>query len=326
MFLMKKCRFMCLLLLATLILTGCRAAGNTEKEEAQIPFEPDLPDTIRVDENGIPLLDVYVVDDEKIETMGIEEYLQGVLAGEMQNDWPLEALKAQAILARTFVIRFLSEKESKYPGADISTDVEEAQAYNAAGVNERIRAAVDETRGMIVCYENEPIYAWFHSHAGGQTAKAEEGLSYRDQAPYTQSVKSSESDKADAEAKEWTASFDASEVKNAARECGVKIEEEIHSVIMGEMGESGRVKTIRLNDTDVPANELRIALGSTKMRSTMLLSVSLENGKVNMQGRGYGHGVGMSQWGAYAMAEDGKSAEEIIHYYFNNVDIVQKWR
>lgn len=324
---MRKWMLMALLSL-TLLLAGCSAAGNTQpgKDVAQIPYEPDLPDTIRVDESGIPQLEVYVTEEERILPMDIESYLYGVLAGEMQNDWPEEALRAQAILARTFVIKFLSEKESKYAGADISTDVEEAQAYDAEGINDRIRAAVDATKGMIVCYENEPIYAWFHSHAGGKTARASEGLSYKAAAPYTQSVNSMESDAAAAEAQAWTVTFDAQEVLAAAAECGIKIEGDLHSVAMGAMGESGRVKTIRLNGLEAPANELRIALGSTKMRSTMLSSVSLWNGQVKLQGKGYGHGVGMSQWGAYAMAEQGKTAEEIIHYYFRNVDIVQKWR
>ena len=62
------------------------------------------------------------------------------------------------------------------------------------------------------------------------------------------------------------------------------------------------------------------------MRSTLLTSVSWKNGELRMSGKGYGHGVGMSQWGAYAMAENGEKAENIIHYYFNSVDIVQKWK
>lgn len=324
---MNRKWMMMALLLCTLLLTGCAAAGNTQPEEnaQQIPYEPDLPDTIRVDEKGIPQLEVYVTADEKIVPMDIESYLYGVLAGEMQNDWPEEALRAQAILARTFVIKFLSEKESKYEGADISTDVEEAQAYDAAGINERIRTAVDGTRGLIVCYENEPIYAWFHSHAGGKTAGATEGLSYKEEAPYTHSVRSMESDAAADEAESWSATFEADEMLAAAASSGVKIEGELHSAAMGAVGESGRIKTIRLNGQEVPANELRIALGSTKMRSTMISSISLWNGQVKIQGTGYGHGVGMSQWGAYAMAEQGKTAEEIIHYYFRNVDIVQKW-
>ena len=324
---MMKKRVLLCIMVSLVVLTGCSVSGKEfPKQTEKISYEPDLPDTVRVNENGIPLLDVYVVDDDKIETMDIESYLCGVLAGEMRNDWPMEALKAQAILARTFVIKFLSEKQSKYENADISTDISEAQAYNASAVNKRIRDAVDETRGLIVCYENEPIYAWFHSHAGGQTAVAEEGLSYKDEAPYTQSVSSMEGETADAEAQQWRAEFATEEVIESAKACGVDVGETVHSVAMGAMGESGRVKTIRINGAQVPANELRMALGSTKMRSTMLTGVSLWDGKVTLEGKGYGHGVGMSQWGAYEMAGQGKTAEEIIHYYYRNVDIVQKWR
>ena len=324
----KKRRLICFLMQLVMLLTGCAASINEQEktQESEIPFDSALPDTIRTDENGIPVMDVYITGEERVEEMDIETYLCGVLAGEMKNNWPMEALKAQAILARTFVIKFLSEKQSKYENADISTDVEEAQAYNAEAVNDRIRQAVNETRGQIVCYENEPIYAWFHSHAGGKTANAQEGLSYKDEASYTQSVRSIESADADAETQAWTTTFAAEEVINAAQECGVKIEDKLHSAAMGAMGESGRVRTIRLNGYDVPANELRIALGSTKMRSTMINSISLWDGKVTIKGTGYGHGVGMSQWGAYEMAKQGKTAREIIAHYFKNVDIVQKWR
>ena len=71
------------------------------------------------------------------------------------------------------------------------------------------------------------------------------------------------------------------------------------------------------------AADLRLALGSTKMRSTLLTSLKIENGKVHMAGKGYGHGVGMSQWGAYGMAQEGKSAEQIIKHYFQKVEIAQ---
>ena len=324
---MMKKRCLILLLLCVLVLGGCRTAANElPGDTGDIPYEPDLPDTIRVDETGIPVMNVYVVEEENTQEMDIESYLCGVLAGEMKNDWPMEALKAQAILARTFVIKFLSEKQSKYEGADISTDIEEAQAYNAAEVNDRVREAVNATRGLVVCYENEPIYAWFHAHSGGETAEAAEGLSYKDAAPYTQSVKGTENDSADAEAQSWTATFTAQEVLSAAQACGVKVGDTLEEIRMGAKGESGRVQKIIINGLEAPANELRIALGSAKMRSTLLTEISLENGMVTMQGKGYGHGVGMSQWGAYAMAEEGKTAAEIIHHYFRNVDIVQKWK
>ena len=96
----------------------------------------------------------------------------------MAGDWPLEALKAQAILARTFVLQFVSEKKSRDEGADISTDIEEAQAYDAAGVNERIKSAVEKTRGLVLNAGGELPYAWFQAHSGGLTARAKEGLDY----------------------------------------------------------------------------------------------------------------------------------------------------
>ena len=101
------------------------------------------------------MLDVYIVDDEKTQTMDIETYVQGVLAGEMKNDWPMEALKAQAILARTFVLKFVDEKQSRYEGADISTDIEEAQAYDLSAVNARIKQAVADTRGLVLSSDGE---------------------------------------------------------------------------------------------------------------------------------------------------------------------------
>ena len=91
-----------------------------------------VPERLSKNESGVPMLRVYDVKSETLETLSVEDYLPAVLAGEMAGDWPLEALKAQAILARTFVLQFVSQKESMYDGADISTDIKEAQAYDAA--------------------------------------------------------------------------------------------------------------------------------------------------------------------------------------------------
>ena len=87
--------------------------------------------------------------------------------------------------------------------------------------------------------------------------------------------------------------------------------------------ESGRAVTLEIDGQSVNAADLRLALGSTKMRSTLLTSLKIENGKVHMAGKGYGHGVGMSQWGAYGMAQEDKSAEQIIKHYFQKVEIAQ---
>ncbi|MBO4884190.1 MAG: SpoIID/LytB domain-containing protein, partial [Clostridia bacterium] len=117
----------------------------------------------------MPVITIFDTAAEAYEEVNIEDYVAGVLAGEMRNDWPMEALKAQAILARTFVLKFIGEKESKYPGAQISTDISEAQAYAPDAVNDRVRKAVDETRGLVLSANGELPYAWFHAHSGGMT-------------------------------------------------------------------------------------------------------------------------------------------------------------
>ena len=199
-----------------------------------------VPERLSKNESGVPMLRVYDVKGEKLETLSVEDYLPAVLAGEMAGDWPLEALKAQAILARTFVLQFVSQKESMYDGADISTDIKEAQAYDAAGVNARIREAVKETRGEVLNAGGELPYAWFHAHSGGLTARAKEGLDYEKAEPsYTQCVKGMENDEAPAEAAHWQADFSADEVMAAANASGAKVDA-LESIAVGRSGESGR--------------------------------------------------------------------------------------
>ena len=189
----------------------------------------------------------------------------------------------------------------------------------------RIRQAVEETRGLVLNAGGELPYAWFHAHSGGLTARAKEGLDYeKDEPGYTQCVKGMENDEAPPEAASWEASFAMDEVIAAARDVGVKISE-VTGVSIGERGESGRAKTLLISGEEVSAPALRIAIGSTKMRSCLLESLRIEDGMVKMRGRGYGHGVGMSPWGAYAMARAGKTAQEIVTHYFAGVTIDKAW-
>ena len=241
----------------------------------------------------------------------------------MPNDWPAEALKAQAILARTFVCKFIDEKKSQYDGADISTDIKEAQAYDADGVNDAIRRAVSATHGEIMVYEGELPYAWFYAHGGGKTALAREGLEFSGTEPgYTQVVDSRDSDEAPSDVKHWTCEFTKAELIAAAKEAGATLKD-LGSVKVGEKGDSGRAITLDIDGTEVSAPALRIALGSTKMKSTLIEKCEYSDGKLKLSGMGYGHGVGMSQWGAYALANEGMTAEEIVKYYFKDVTIAK---
>ncbi len=316
-----------------LSLSGCNfptGTAETEPSASTAPtvqnnvIVPQLPEGLTM-EDGLPILSVYNTATESIDEMDVEEYVMGVLAGEMRNDWPMEALKAQAILARTFVLKFIDEKESRYSGADISTDITEAQAYSADKINERIEKAVADTRGEVLSVNGELPYAWFHAHAGGVTELPSLALDYKDGDPgYTQVIESPDSDKAPTSVKNWTATFTASEVSDAAKASGVDVGK-ITSIELGEKGESGRTVHFLINGQQVSAPSLRVNLDSTRLKSTLLSSVSLTDGEITFTGSGYGHGVGMSQWGAYAMAEEGKTAEEIVSYYFKDAGIAKVW-
>lgn len=325
---MRKLTFLLILMACIALLAGCASGAETAPESTPKPAQdtPAIPEKLQVNEQGIPVIKVYDMDEEIITEMDLETYLMGVVAGEMKNDWPMEALKAQAILARTFVLKFCEEKESKYPGADISTDIEEAQAFDNTAINERVEQAVKETEGMVLSYNGELPYAWFHAHSGGMTAEAKVGLNYeKDEPGYTKVTAGLDSDQAPEDAKNWETSFTEAEFLSAVKQCGVKGISSIESLEVGKRGVSGRAETIRINGKEVNAANLRIALGSTKMRSTLLSTLNFADGQVNMSGKGYGHGVGMPQWGAYGMAENGKTAEEIVTYYFQDVTVEKLW-
>jgi len=255
----------------------------------------------------------------------IEEYIAGVVAGEIEPDWPDAAIEAQAILARTFTMKKLkSGGVRRIHGTDVCTDEKHFQAYDASSADDdRIRRAVERTRGQVALYNGCYINAWFHSASGGKTATPREGLGFREEAtPYVRPVKDVDTDE---NVRVWTASFRADELRKAARVLGKRIRGGLRTVVVGRRGPSGRALTIRLNGEPVPAPELRLSLGPKRMRSTLIDAISVDGDQVRMKGRGFGHGVGMSQWGAKCLAERGRSAEDIVRYYFKGVEIKKYW-
>lgn len=324
----KSRRFFASLMVVGLLLCGCMAESgnpNNALEINETAAVPSLPEKLKAGDDGEPVLSVYNVATKKTEEMPLEDYVMGVVAGEMKNDWPLEALKAQAILARTFVLKFCDSKSSKYDGADISTDVSEAQAYAPENINDRVRQAVEETRGIVMSADGAYPYAWFFAHSGGKTELPSVALDYNDQDPnYLSVTDSPDSDNAPDDVKNWTASFTKDQVRKAAADAGLKVDV-VESVSIGEQGKSGRAKTFLINGQSVSAPTFRIQIGANQLKSTLIDDIQVEGGKVTFTGRGFGHGVGMSQWGAYALAEQGKSAGEIVQHYFSGVDIVELW-
>lgn len=332
----------CLILLLMVSLTGCMGFGGKPNNEAPNKdkvagraaprgdiTEPRAPTRMTQE----PTLRVYMHETGRVRSMPLETYLEGVVAGEMKNDWPIQALAAQAILARTFTMELLNRKKGTFRGgADISTDIREAQAYNADAINDNVRRAVRMTRGQVALHQGRYIHAWYFSSAGGITAAAKEGLAYPGPEPrYIKVIKTPEENAVlEAERRNWRAEFSGQEIRNAVRALGKDVGN-IQGISILRRGPSGRADIIRVRGTngtaDVKGAELRIRLGSEKMRSLLLNRlVVVQGGRVVMTGRGYGHGVGMSQYGAYGLAEQGRTYDFIIKRYFRDITIQRLWR
>ena len=319
-------RLAALLAVAAICLGGCmRSGGEPLGTTPEAKDAPALPEKLERGDEGVPVLSVYDVSARSLEKVDLEKYVMGVVAGEMKNDWPLEALKAQAILARTFVLQFCGEKTSRYSGADISTDVREAQAYAPQSVNHRVRQAVEATRGLAMAYDGAFPRAWFHAHSGGMTELPSVALDFMGEDPaYLRPTASEESESAPEDVKRWQAVFSRAEVARACADAGVRVGE-VRTVELGEKGLSGRAKTLLVNGQAVSAPSFRIQIGANRLKSTLIDAIGIDGDDVKFTGRGFGHGVGLSQWGAYAMAERGDDARAILARYFPGVSLVKLW-
>lgn len=306
----KKLLTFCWLLLLAFLLVSCQnPAQKPEKSREE------------------PTITLYINETGQIQEMKLEEYLKGVVAAEMNPDWPIEALKAQAILARTFTLKKIEEGGVKARGTDASTSVEEFQAYDASRINDHVAQAVAETRGVVVTYQDRYINAWFFADGGGITsASAAEGLAfYNEPTPYIKSVKDPGWEITEEENRHWTASFPLEQVRKAVLEVTGQDIGQPSSATIVEKGPSGRATKVKIGQITVGAPALRLALGNDQMRSTLLDEFYIKEGKLVVSGKGYGHGVGMSQWGARALAEQGKKAEEIVKYFYKDVEIKKLW-
>ena len=273
-----------------------------------------------------PTLTVYVNETGEIKQMKLEEYLMGVVAGEMFPDWPVNAYAAQAIFARSFTMDFVSQGgvKDKY-GADVSTSIEETQAYNPAAITAEIRRGVEMTRGQVMTYDNRYVRGWFHAYSGGITARAKEGLDYQEEEPpFTKSARLPENEYAPEEVKAWEVEYSAGELRNLLAQRGVNVGE-ITGVEILERGPTERITRLMVKgsqgEQEMTGPEFRLAVDSTKMKSTLVREFSFQDGVLRISGTGYGHGVGLSQWDAFMLAKEGKSPEEIVQTFFEGVAI-----
>ncbi|MDI6776170.1 MAG: SpoIID/LytB domain-containing protein [Syntrophales bacterium] len=254
---------------------------------------------------------------DMINVVGLEAYLYGVVPKEMSREWPLEALKAQAVVSRTYTI--YRKERSGNRSYDLCATIT-SQVYGGKEVeSEKSNRAVDETRGIVLLYNGQLVLPYFHANSGGITEDAE--YVWTEKLPYLKGFRDDYS--MNAPNSLWKLSLSLDEIRKVLNEKGIGVGQ-IAKLMPVEISPSGRVGKIKVShsggETIINGNEFRLKIGPTLIRST-LFSVTCDNREVHFEGKGYGHGVGMSQWGAYAMAREGYSYRDILRYYYQGVEI-----
>lgn len=322
----KYIALFCIVVFSFTVLAGC--PGKAKK-----PTPPKRGAETETDRftGREPTITLYINETGQRKQIKLEEYLKGVVAAEMDPAWPVNALAAQAILARTFTLKQIKTKGGvpQYK-ADASTSVEEFQAYDAKKINANVTKAVNMTKGEVIKYKGQYVNAWFSACDGGKAASAMEGLAYNKEAtPYLKTgVKDGCLAVTVPENKSWTASYPLDTVRTAVNNATGKDPGNItdSNVKIVKRGPSGRAEVLQIGKVTVGGPALRLTLGSVKMRSVLIDSLTIEGGNLVMHGKGYGHGVGMCQWGARRMAAIGKSPEDIIRFYFRDVKVDKIWK
>ncbi len=278
-----------------------------------------------------PQITVYMKDTGKKEQMDLEEYLVGVVAGEMKPGWALNAYAAQAIIARTFTMEFLSRGGTrKLHGTDISTDETEAQAYNAASITPMIRKAVEMTKGQVLTYKEKYIKGWYSASCGGHTTYAKEGLAYPGkEPPYITPVKCPEEKVIPKEELFWDSTLTSANAANALKGMGKQIGNLQKIEVVKRSKSTYRATEVRVTGDQgsvmMEGGNFRLAFGPEKVRSIWLLDIENKPNAVKLSGRGFGHGVGLCQWGAYALAKQGRSPKEIVKHYYPKAHLSKIW-
>ncbi|WP_244868389.1 stage II sporulation protein D [Paenibacillus sp. J53TS2] len=324
------------------------------QDAARAEAPPALPEAA----GGTPVR-VYLTRTGAVETVPLEQYVTGVLAAEMPADFELAALKAQAIAARTFIVRRLAAGDTAGTAggkADVNdtvehqvylsrADLEEWPSRGKAAQLEKLRQAVRQTEGIVMTFRGQPITASFFSSSGGYTENSEEYWSLK--IPYLRSVPSP-----------WDAAINPKNRETVEMslaqlygKLGQKVPEPVQTALAAlnegdnhakktagavkakaaaelnaaklfktlSWTSGRRVKEIRIGEQVYTGREVREKLD---LRSSQF-TLAVNGDSVKITTYGYGHGVGMSQWGANGMAKEGYTATQILKHYYTGISFQQ---
>lgn len=323
----------CILLpvLISVLFYGKNEISSSESTKNIMKKSEQDKDTYETVDSTSPTITVYNCSTNKTEKMDIETFLYGVVASEMSSDFSEEALKAQAVAARTYIIYKIENNMTQgHNGADICTNSNHCQAYasyeelkNKKGdewMNNsypKIKQAVDDTKGHILTYDNKAILPLYFSTSSGKTENSEEVFSA--QYPYLKSVSSpyeEQSPKYYTEKKINKNDF-VNLLKKNYSSISISSENLNNTVKILDRTTAGSVNTIQVGNKKITGRNMRTIFGLNSSN----FDLGFNSDTVIFKVKGYGHGVGMSQWGAEGMAQKNYKYDEILFHYYTDTQI-----
>lgn len=280
---------------------------------------------------GNVIYKMYDVNTKEVKSLKASEYIKGVVGAEMPLSYSTEALKAQAVAANTYALRIIAQNnaDKSLNGAYFSNDPKKFQAYKSKEelkktygdkfdeYYKKLSDAVDEVIDKVIVYNNEPIVAVFHAVSTGVTENAENV--WGNKVSYLKSVDSN-ADKT-SPSYQTTTTLTPKEIKEKLKKHYPKISFSIFKnkwFIIKKSLPSGVITEIKVGNITLNGNELRNILGL----KSACFTVCYKNGNFEFTTKGYGHGVGLSQYGANELAKQGKNYKQILKHYYTGVEII----
>jgi len=287
--------------------------GPEQKTEILTPQSQQSPEV----EPEETMVTVFRVEKNEYHDLPLEEYLVGVVSGEMPASYEIEALKAQAVAARTYTLNIMETESAIYDTVQHQVYMDQSQLKERWGNDfdqyyNKVKRAVDETKSKTIEYNGERITPLYFSISNGYTENSEDY--WENEIPYLKSV-SSEWDKT-APKYEEVVEFDLKTLRTKFNNS--KLTKKGFTILSRTEGKN--VDEVLIGDKVYSGREVRELLG---LRSSDF-SFEFKDNKMLITTRGYGHGVGMSQYGANQLAKMGKSYKEILQYYYQNINIIEK--
>lgn len=303
---------------------------GTVKQEQPLEKHED----VRIEVTTSTHINLYDRQKGEVVRIPLEEYIISCVSAEMPASYELEALKAQAVAARTYTVQKLKACGGKGCNAaknsDVCTSSAHCQAYNSQAdmkkkwnsdydmYYNKICSAVYSTKGQILTYDGKPIEAFYHASSGGQTENVENV--YSESRRYLISVSSPNEGNMgkNRDTKIFTYEEFAGKINKAYPQANLSGSSVQMSTEVVSRYASGRVNKIKVGDITLTGKQLRSVLG---LNSTNF-KINFSKNNIEFETRGYGHGVGMSQAGANAMAQEGAHYEEILKHYYTGVELI----